>query len=120
MILPGPTHEDYLKTRQLYKTASRNVDEARAAYQRYLEDGEITDELIRCAVHLARIDLITGGYRSSLALAFESGVRLEDYICGTCGFVESYLEDLQKIDKIKIYCSPISHKQSNQNPRPLI
>ena len=59
MILPGPTHEDYLKTRQLYKTASRNVDEARAAYQRYLEDGEITDELIRCAVHLARIDLIS-------------------------------------------------------------
>ena len=49
-----------------------------------------------------------GGYRSSLALAFESGVRLEDYICGACGFVESYLEDLQKIDKIKIHCSPIS------------
>jgi hypothetical protein len=58
MILPGPTQEEYLKTRQLYKIASRNVDEARAAYQRYLEDGEITDELIRCAVHLARIDPI--------------------------------------------------------------
>jgi len=58
MILPGPTQEDYLKTRQLYETASRDVDEARAAYQRYLEDGEITDELIRSAVHLARIDPI--------------------------------------------------------------
>jgi hypothetical protein len=58
MILPGPTQEDYLKTRQLYETASRNVDEARAAYQRYLEDGKITDELIRCAIHLARIDPI--------------------------------------------------------------
>lgn len=59
MILPGPTQEDYLKTRQLYETASRNVDEARAAYQRYLEDGEITDELMRCAIHLARIDPIS-------------------------------------------------------------
>jgi hypothetical protein len=58
MILLGPTQEEYLKTRQLYKIASRNVDEARAACQRYLKDGEITDELIRCAVRLARIDPI--------------------------------------------------------------
>lgn len=58
MILIGPTLEDSQKTLQLYKIASRNVDEARVAYQRYLEDGVITDELIRCAVHLARIDPI--------------------------------------------------------------
>jgi hypothetical protein len=51
-----------------------------------------------------------GGYRSSLALAFESGVRLEDYICGACGYVESYMEDLKKIDKIKEHCSPVSPK----------
>ncbi len=60
-----------------------------------------------------------GGYRSSLALAFESGVRLEDYICGACGFVESYLADLKKIDTIKLHCSSVSPKLSNQKPRPL-
>ena len=53
-----PTEKNHEAIRRLYSIARRNVEEARAAYQRYLEDGEITDELIRCAVHLARIDPI--------------------------------------------------------------
>lgn len=53
-----PTEKNQEAIRRLYSIARRNVEEARAAYQRYLEDGESTDELIRCAVHLARIDPI--------------------------------------------------------------
>ena len=53
-----PTEKNQEAIRRLYSIARRNVEEARAAYQRYLEDGQITDELIRCAVHLARIDPI--------------------------------------------------------------
>ena len=53
-----------------------------------------------------------GGYRSGLILAFDSGVRLEDCVCGTCGYVESYLEDLNKIDEIKKHCSHVTPQQS--------
>lgn len=52
-----------------------------------------------------------GGYRSSLSIAFESNIRLEDYVCGTCGYVESYLEDLNKIYKIKKQCSHVAPLQ---------
>lgn len=45
-----------------------------------------------------------GGYRSGLVLALESNVRLEDYVCSKCGYVESYLEDLSKADKIEKHC----------------
>ncbi|MBW1726348.1 MAG: hypothetical protein JRJ62_01965 [Deltaproteobacteria bacterium] len=45
-----------------------------------------------------------GGYRSSL---------VEDYICGTCGFAESYLADLKKVDKIKKHCVLITSQQND-------
>ena len=48
-----------------------------------------------------------GGYRSSLAITFESNIRLEDYVCGTCGYVESYLEDLNKIEEVKKHCTQV-------------
>ena len=53
-----------------------------------------------------------GGYRSGLVLAFDSGVRLNDYVCGTCGYVESYLEDLSKIEKIRKHCFNVAPQQS--------
>ena len=52
-----------------------------------------------------------GGYRSALALAFDSGVRLEDYVCAACGYVESYLEDLNKLSKVKKHCRLITPKK---------
>ena len=52
-----------------------------------------------------------GGYRSSLVLAFDVGVRLEDYICGACGYVESYLEDLSKMIKIEKLCCRATSQQ---------
>ncbi|UCD88753.1 MAG: hypothetical protein JSW04_09815 [Desulfobacterales bacterium] len=48
-----------------------------------------------------------GGYRSALVLAFGSGVRLEDFVCSQCGYVESYLEDLSKAEKIEKHCEPV-------------
>ena len=53
-----------------------------------------------------------GGYRSALVLAFDSGIRLKDYICISCGYVESYLESLDKIDTIKKQCSRVVPQQS--------
>ena len=55
-----------------------------------------------------------GGYRSALVLAFGSGVRLEDYICSTCGYVESYLEDLSKADKIVKHCQNVAPKKRDR------
>lgn len=52
-----------------------------------------------------------GGYRSALVLALESGVRLEDYVCSQCGYVESYLEDLSNADKIEKHCEPVVPKK---------
>ncbi len=52
------TEKKIQEAMRLYSIARRNVEEARVAYQRYLENGEITDELIQCAIHLARIDPI--------------------------------------------------------------
>lgn len=49
-----------------------------------------------------------GGYRSALVLAIDSDIRLKDYICISCGYVESYLENLDKIDKIKKQCSYVA------------
>ena len=49
-----------------------------------------------------------GGYRSSLVLAIDTFARLEDYVCGTCGFAESYLADLNKVDTIKLHCIHIT------------
>jgi len=54
-----------------------------------------------------------GGYRSSLVLAIDTCARLEDYVCGTCGFAESYLADLKKIDTIKKHCIHITSKQND-------
>lgn len=56
-----------------------------------------------------------GGYRSSLAITFESSIRLEDYVCVTCGYVESYLEDLNKIYKIKKHCSHVAPQQTDRS-----
>lgn len=53
-----------------------------------------------------------GGYRSSLVFAFDSGVRLNDYVCGTCGYVESYLEDFNKINKVKKHCAHVAPQKS--------
>jgi hypothetical protein len=52
-----------------------------------------------------------GGYRSALALAFDTGVRLEDYVCGTCGYVESYLDDLNKTDTVKKHCPHVAPRK---------
>lgn len=52
-----------------------------------------------------------GGYRSALVLAFGSGVRLEDLVCSQCGYVESYLEDLSKADKIERHCEHVVPKK---------
>lgn len=54
---------------------------------------------------------IPGGYRSALFFAFDAVVRLEDYICGSCGYVESYLENLNQIDKIKNHCAHFDSQQ---------
>ena len=52
-----------------------------------------------------------GGYRSALVLNLESGVRLEDYVCSQCGYVESYMEDLSKADKIEKHCEPVGSEK---------
>jgi len=49
-----------------------------------------------------------GGYRGSLVIGFNAGVRLEDYICIICGYTESYLENLNEMDKIKEHCTYIA------------
>jgi hypothetical protein len=54
-----------------------------------------------------------GGYRSALVLAIDTCVRLEDYVCDTYGFAESYLADLQKVEKIKKHCILITSQQND-------
>jgi predicted nucleic-acid-binding Zn-ribbon protein len=49
-----------------------------------------------------------GGYRGNLVIGFHTGVRLEDYICVICGYTESYLENLNKMDTIKEHCTYIA------------
>jgi len=48
-----------------------------------------------------------GGYRSNLVSGFNTGVRIEDYICIICGYTESYLENLNEKEKIKEHCAYI-------------
>lgn len=49
-----------------------------------------------------------GGYRGTLVIGFNTGVRIEDYICIICGYTESYLENLNKMAEIKEHCTYIA------------
>jgi hypothetical protein len=53
-----------------------------------------------------------GGYRCNLVIGFNAGVRVEDYICIVCGYTESYLENLNKMNKIKEHCTHITPSAS--------
>ena len=69
-------------------------------------------ECPKCKSKAIYIRKFPGGYRSALVLAFDSSLRLKDYICISCGYVESYLESLDKIDKIKQQCSQVFSPRS--------
>lgn len=64
-------------------------------------------ECPKCKSNNIYLGKFPGGYRSVLVLAFDSSIRLKDYICISCGYVESYLESMDKIDKIKQQCSQV-------------
>ena len=53
-----------------------------------------------------------GGYRSALVLAYDSSIRLKDYICISCGYVESYLESLDHLGKVTQQCSKVYPQRS--------
>jgi predicted nucleic-acid-binding Zn-ribbon protein len=41
------------------------------------------------------------GHRDYRALTTFSGVKLTEYVCCSCGLVETYLADMRDVDKIK-------------------
>ena len=45
--------------------------------------------------------------RSRRVLAIFSHVRLEELICCNCGLVETYLADMQDVEKIKASCARV-------------
>ena len=39
--------------------------------------------------------------RGIVGVTLWSSVPVDDYVCGACGFVESYVTDLKDLDRIK-------------------
>ncbi len=46
--------------------------------------------------------------RSALNLAMFKYARLDDYVCTSCGYVESYIADKAKLEDIKQLWTPAS------------
>ncbi len=40
-------------------------------------------------------------YRGNLGISFWSSTRVTDYVCTSCGYIESYVEDKKKLEKIR-------------------
>lgn len=53
----------------------------------------------------------TGGHRNHLSLSTFSLVKLEEYVCCSCGLVETYIAAMEDVEKIKNKCTRIETKE---------
>jgi len=59
---------------------------------------------------------LTSSLRSQMRFSLLTIRFLDDYICVTCGYSESYLQDLTDVGEIKKHCLYITpYKEDNEN-----
>jgi len=53
-----------------------------------------------------------GGHRDFRQItSFSRGIKLTEYVCCGCGFVETYLADMSDVAKIKEKCTTVGRKK---------
>jgi hypothetical protein len=66
----------------------------------------------RCGASDIQKAPFTGSHRDYRPVTkFSKGVKLNEYVCCSCGFVETYLADMSDVAKIKKKCTKVETKE---------
>ncbi len=53
-----------------------------------------------------------GGHRDFRPIkSFSKGIRLNEYVCGSCGLVNTYLADMSDVESIKERCEQVNAQE---------
>lgn len=73
-----------------------------------MKDGRCT----KCGASEIRMVSFLGGHRDFRPVKqFSRGIKLNEYICCSCGAVETYLADLKDIEVVKEKCSTVEPRE---------
>jgi hypothetical protein len=65
----------------------------------------------RCGTNEIQKVNYTNGHRDNLSVSTWSSVKLNEYVCCSCGLVETYIAAMEDVEKIKDKCTKVETKE---------
>ncbi|MHC4706131.1 MAG: hypothetical protein ACYS8I_03470 [Planctomycetota bacterium] len=66
----------------------------------------------QCGAHDIHQVPFLGGHRDFRPIrSFSKGIKLNEYICGSCGLVNTYLADMNDVEGIKEKCEQVDARE---------